>query len=248
MVAAALVLAVAVSAYWWLPLALRPMVFFGVRRVQVAGARYLAPETVVQAMGLRAGANVFDDLRVLERRVEGMGGITQVKVRRRLPATLLVEVVEEEPVALAQGPDGLVPLAKDGRPLPYDVARGPVDAPIVESGDRALLEALNRIQITDLGLYADVVAARARGGEVLLDLTQGRVRLDLPVDPEIVRSISAVRGDLAGRAIAWRELDGRFGKWVVVRKDEPRARGRTAAPERRPRKPAHPAVRSSRPA
>ena len=46
----------------------------------------------------------------------------------------------------------------------------------------------------------------------------GRVRLGLPVDPEVVRSVSAVRRDLAASGRQWRELDGRYRGWIVVRR------------------------------
>ena len=154
----------------------------------------------------------------LEQRLMHTGAYLEARVRRRLPATLTVFVVEKEPVALADPPDGLVPLARDGRALPYDVVRAPVDAPIVPAADGPLLEALGRVQVTDVGLFADVVSARERGGVVVLDLTQGRVRLDLPVDPGIVRSVAAVRRDLEARGVPWRELDGRFRGWIVVRR------------------------------
>ncbi len=203
---------------WWLPAALRPLAFFAVRRVEVHGVRYLAPDVVVAALGLGPEASVFDDRDALAERVRAMGGVVEAVVGRRLPGTLIVQVREAEPIALAQGPEGLVPVDRAGRPLPYDVTRSPVDAPVVADADRRLTEALGTIQTTDAGLYAEIASARARGKEVVLDVTQGRIRFELPVDPAVVRAVSAVRRDLAARALAWRELDGRFHRWVVVRK------------------------------
>jgi len=227
------------SAWWWLPVALRPLSFFAVRQIEVRGTRYLSPQAVVVAMGLRPRASVFDNLHEVERRLTDVVGIAGAKVVRILPATLRVEISEVEPVALAEGPDGLVPVAPDGRPLPYDVIQAPVDAPIVSAADRELLEALKQVQATDLGLYADVAAARSQGGELVLDMTRGRVRLDVPVDPEVVRSVSAVRRTLDSLKVSWRELDGRYRGWVVVRKD-----AETARPPVRPS--AHPSVRRAR--
>jgi hypothetical protein len=208
----------AVLSWWWVPMALRPMAFFGVRHVEVVGAHYLAPDVVVRTMDLRPGASVFDPLGPIEERLLRTGALTEARVRRHLPATLAVMIVEKEPVALAQGAQGLTPLSRDDRALPYDVTRAAVDAPIVADASAPLLEALGRIQVTDLGLFADVVSARSHGGEVVLDLTQGRVRLELPVDPQVVRSLSAVRRDLAASGRTWRELDGRYRGWIVVRR------------------------------
>jgi hypothetical protein len=214
-----LVLGVIVASYWWMPATLRRLSFFGVRRIQVSGTRYLTPEAVVRGMGLGDQANVFDDLGELTRRVESIGGVARATVTRRLPATLVVSIVEVEPVALAAGPSGLIPVGQDARPLPYDVVRAPVDAPIVSDANRPLLEGLAKVQQADLGLYTDVVSARLAGSEMVLDMVSGRLRLRTPVDPDVVRALSLVRGDLASRGTAWRELDGRFAKWIVVRKE-----------------------------
>lgn len=211
-------LLVVVSAWWWLPVVLRPLSFFAVRRVDVIGARYFDPAAVVAAMALRPGASVFDSRRAVEQTLESVPGVAEASVTRVLPGTLRVRITEVEPVALAEGPDGLVALGRDARPLPYDVARSPVDAPIVNAAEAPLLEALNEVQATDPGLFADVASARITAGDVVLDMTQGRVRLDLPVDRRIVESVSAVRRDLAARDVEWRELDGRFRGWVVVRR------------------------------
>jgi hypothetical protein len=202
-----------------MPVALRPLSFFAVRHVEVSGTRFLQPAAVVQGLGLRSDASVFDDLGTLERRLETLAGVASARVRRRLPSTLRVDVTEVEPVALAEGPAGLVPLARDARPLPYDVVAAPVDAPIVRDADRPLLEALRLVQTTDLELYGEVAAAQVHDGDLALDLNRGRVLLRLPVDPEVVRAVAAVWRDVTSNGLPWRELDGRFRRWVVVRRD-----------------------------
>jgi cell division septal protein FtsQ len=205
---------------WWGRVVLRRFRFFEVRRIEVVGTRYLAPAAIVAALGLRRGESVWSDVGAMERRVRSLGGIESVTVSRRLPATLRVVVVEVEPVALAQGPSGLVAVARDGRPLPYDPATAPVDAPVVERAEASLVAALALVQATELGLFADITAARpsdGAGGEVVLELEAGRLRLATPVDPAVVHAMVAVRRDLKARGQSWRELDGRFRGWVVVR-------------------------------
>jgi hypothetical protein len=113
-----------------------------------------------------------------------------------------------------------VPVGRDGRPLPYDPATTPVDAPVVRRGDARVLEALDVVRLSDPRLFAALTAARADGaggGEVVLELEQGRLRLGTPVDPAVVRAVAAVARDLAQLGRPWRELDGRFKGWVVVR-------------------------------
>jgi cell division protein FtsQ len=237
-VAAVAALAALATSPLWGPPVLRPLSFFAVRRVEVAGARYLDPGVVAEGMGLARTASIWDDLDAVERRLANVAGIRTAKVRRRVPGTLRVTVEEEEPVALADGPAGLVAVSAEGEPLPYDLTMAPVDAPIVPRADTALLAALATMRTTDLGFYAAITAASARRGEVVLEIDSGRVRFDLPIEPGVVRQVAAVQRELAASGTAWRELDGRFAGWVVVRR--PPAAAPAAAPARRPA-PARPA-------
>jgi hypothetical protein len=208
------------SAAWWGPLALRPFSFFAVRKIELVGVRYLAPELVVGALGLAPGASVWDRMGPLRDRVRSLQGVAEAEVSTRLPGTLRVRIREEEPVAFASGAAGLVPLGSGGRPLPYDPVRVVVDVPVVERAERGLVDALAAVRAADPGFYGAVAAAR-RGpaGSVELDLDSGgRVLLALPVDPTVVVSVASVERDLAVRSQPWRELDGRFAGWVVVRK------------------------------
>ncbi len=94
----------------------------------------------------------------------------------------------------------------------------PVDAPLLARIDGPVVRVLATIQATDLGLYAEISAARSRGGEVVLELNEGRVLLAPPMDAGVVRSVSAVRRDLAARSLPWLELDARYRGWVIVRR------------------------------
>ena len=240
-----------VTSYWWGPSILRRMDFFAVRRVEVRGTRYLAPRDVIRRMALAARASVFDDLDAIERRITSQSGIERARVSRRLPGTLVVEVGEVEPVALAEGPGGLIPLAADATPLPYDLQVAPVDVPVVQNAEPVLVKALATVQAADANLFRDVGSARSGRGEVVLELPQGRVRLATPVDPDKVQVVSMVRADIAGHGGNWQELDGRFQKWVVVRTAhaaEPVARPVAKSPSRQvsPRRPVRRGTRRAR--
>jgi len=224
------------SSPFWGPPALRPLRFFAVRRVEVTGARYLDPGVVAEGMGLPRSASIWDDLGAIERRLHNVAGIRSAKVSRRVPGTLRVVVEEEEPVALADGPEGLVAVDAAGEPLPYDLTVAPVDAPIVPRADTALLTALTTMRTTDLGFYAGITGATTRGREVVLELDSGRVRLDLPVEAGVIRQVAAVQRELATSGTAWRELDGRFRGWVVVRRVRPAATSAPAAAPSAPRR------------
>lgn len=204
----------------WGPPALRPFAFFAVRRVELVGARYLAPEVIVGSLALRPGASVWDRLGPMADRVRQLPGVAEAAVGRRLPGTLRVSVREVEPVALAVGAEGMVPVGADGRPLPYDPTRVVVDAPVVQRADPVLVQALDAVRMADPALFATIASARtAAGDELQLEVEdRGRLRLATPVRAEVVRAIAAVERDLESRSQAWRELDGRFGGWVVVRR------------------------------
>jgi len=207
----------------WGPWTLSRFRFFDVRRVEVRGARYVAPATIAGALGLTREASVWGNTKAMERRVAALAGVRSVDVARRLPGTLVVTVTEVEPVALAEGPAGLVPVDEGGR--------------LVEHADTALLAALATVRITDFGLFADIAAARAAaGGAVVLDLEDGRLRVGTPLDPAVVHAMAAVRRDLAARGQRWAELDGRFRGWVVVRRPaEPVRQVKAQRPARRVR-------------
>ncbi|HVO34088.1 MAG TPA: FtsQ-type POTRA domain-containing protein [Gemmatimonadales bacterium] len=231
--AIAVALVIAALSPWWGPVVLRRFAFFEVRRVEVVGARYLAPFQIVEALQLKPGASVWQDLGAMKRRVGLLGGVASVRVSRQLPAALHVEVTEVEPVALAAGPSGLVPVGADGRPLPYDPATAPVDAPVVERATPQLMAALATVQSADPALFGLVAAARSNGGAeggVVLELDSGRLLVGTPVSPAVVRAMSAVRRDLGSRGRSWQELDGRFQGWVVVRGGAHAAPARLARP------------------
>ena len=229
-VVVAVAMAGLVSVPWWGPWTLGHFRFFAVQRVEVDGARYLAPATIVAALALKPGASVWSNRKEMERRVGALAGVRAASVSRHLPYTLVVAVVEVEPVALAEGPAGLVAVDESGRPLPYDPVVVPVDVPVVERADARILAALETVRATDLGLFADIAAARAAaGGAVVLELEAGRLRVATPLDPAVVRAMSAVRRDLAAHGQEWVELDGRFRGWVVVRRSDAARPGQKAA-------------------
>lgn len=219
MVAAAGIAAVVLAPAWGPPV-LRPFGFFRVRRIELVGTQRLEPAMVVKALGLRREASVWDRLGRAAANVRALPGVADADVTRRLPATLRVTVREVEPVALAAGVSGLALVGADARPLPFDPARATVDVPVVRGAQPPVVAALVALRGADPTFYSEVVSARSGpAGSVELQLEGGgQVRLALPVDAVVVQSVAAVERDLDSRAQAWRELDGRFAGWVVVRR------------------------------
>lgn len=200
------------------PFALRQMAFFRIRRVEVVGARYLAPERIVEALGLATDQNLFDPVAEPKRRVEAVPGVVRVEIGRRVPGTLRVSVVEREPVGLAPGSTGLVPVDCDAAALPYDPARSGLALPIVERADSVLTRALCVVRAADSALYAAVQGVRAGGGgSVMLELGDQRVQLNGVPSTADVEAVALVRRHLEETGRAFAELDARYRGLVYAR-------------------------------
>lgn len=172
------------------PEALAEVEAFRVKEVELQGDRYLTQEEVAELLDLPTETSVWDDLEPFARRIRTHGLVDSVRVRRRLPGTLVVEVKEREPVALLPTPV-LTPVDRTGQELPLDPARHRLDLPILQpvrepwSEDlplvpgqiRLLTEEVARLAESDPGLSASL-------SEVALG-SEGHVMLRL-VDPEIL--------------------------------------------------------------
>jgi hypothetical protein len=201
------------------PVTLRHVGFFRVRQVELAGLRYLSPDSVLAALALKPDQNVFDDANAIERRAEALGGVVRAQVERKLPGTLKVSILERVPVAFTPGLDRLVALDGDGRALPYDPAGTSLDLPMIERTDSLLVRALSVVRLADSALFQDVDGARrgSRGG-ITLELSAARVIFPGVPAPEDVRTVGAVRRHLASTGRRYDELDARYEGWIVVRR------------------------------
>jgi cell division protein FtsQ len=231
LIAFALVAAAAGSSPFWGPPALRHVPWFAADRVEVAGARLLAPHEVVQASGVRIGMNVWADPAAWEAALRRHPVIASAEVERKLPSTLRIRIVEKRPVAFLSGT--LRPATAAGEILPVDPARVPVDLPIAGTApdgasrvrDRATLRVLAeaaRLSDADPMLMARVseVGIR-RDGATRLVMAAPRAEVLLAsgaAEPRLTQ-LRAALADVdrrlpgGGRAV----LDARFADQVVVR-------------------------------
>ncbi len=191
--------------------------FFRVRRVEIAGLQYLAPAKVMASMGLGPDATVFDDLVTARRRLGAVPGVVSAGVRRRLPGTLEIVVVEAVPVALAPRSGGMALLDSSGNVLPFDPAVTAPDLPVAASVDRRVARVLARVQQHDPALFARVRTAWRVKDDVLLDVDGRRLWFGPAVTAEEIRAVMAVEQDLARQGRQYQELDGRYAGQVIVR-------------------------------
>lgn len=202
----------------WARRAASSLSFFRVRHVEVSGVRYLAPPEVVRRLGADTSTSVWTDLVPLERRVEEHPLVADAVVSRRLPGTLVVRVTENRPVALVAARGGLRAYDANGRLLPIDPSRAPLDLPVAASRDTALFRFLADLRGAAPVLYDRVSEVRReRRNEVLLAIPPVRVRAMLDVAPERLGEILPVEQDLARRQARVAELDLRYRDQVIAR-------------------------------
>ena len=200
------------------PRLLRRLEFFRIRRVEIAGLRYLAPAKVMAALKLDSRSSVFDDLAGAASRVRAVPGIESAELRRRLPGTLEIVLEEAVPVALAPRPSGMALLDSSGKVLPFDPAASAPDLPIAATPDRVVARVLASVLVNDPVLFARIRAAWRVQDDVIIDLDGRRLWLGPAVTAEDIRAVMAVAQDLARQGRNYRELDGRFAGQVIVRR------------------------------
>jgi cell division septal protein FtsQ len=203
----------------WLgaPKVLHRLDFFRIRRVEIAGLQYLPAAKVIAALELGSEASVFDDLSAAGGRVRALPGVASATVRRRLPGTLEIEVVEAVPVALAPRSGGMALLDSSGKVLPFDPAASAPDLPIAASADPRVARVLASVQQHDPVLFALVRTAWRVRDDVLLDVDGRRFWFGPAVTAEDIRAVMAVAQDLARQGRKYHELDGRYAGQVIVR-------------------------------
>ncbi len=216
----------------WAPALLRHLPGSEVRRVEVVGTMYVAPDAVLDAAGIRPDQSVFDDFQEAESRVAEHPLISSARISARGWRTLRIEVQELVPVALA-GARELLPVMGDGTILPIDPARTRVDLPVlavpVRLGEGRLLDgeglrvlqSFARVHERDPGLAAIVAdVRRAPGGGIVLGLleSQDAIEVWLPADASeaVLRRVRATLADLDRRRWTARRLEARYQGQVVV--------------------------------
>ena len=230
--AAALVLGLAV-----VPLVLRQLGTFNVRRVEVRGTRYLAPHEALRASGITRAANIFDDFSVWRDSLERHPLIASARIEREWPSTIRLLIEEADPIALVAGTSSpLQPIAADGQLLPIDPTRLDLDLPVIagpsispvkgkkpvaSARTRRVLGVLEVIRNIEPEMYGWISEAEEVPGGL-------RIRLRAPVSAEALlpalpeeaqlRRLRLALADLAARKDMVRliRIDARFRDQIVV--------------------------------
>lgn len=231
-------LAAAGTSPLWAPRVLRRIDWFAADRVEVNGARLLAPHEVLAASGIRIGVNVWEDPAAWEAALRRHPVIAEARVTRELPSTLRIRIVEKMPAALVQA-GTLRAATAEGDLLPVDPARAAVDLPVLPGparadargrvGDadvRAALAEVGRLTSLEPALMARVSEVRP-AGRGQLRLVLGRPAMDVVLregmDAPALLRLRAALDEVGRRAAAdttrrgRTQVDARFDDQVVVR-------------------------------
>lgn len=207
---------------------------FRVEAIELEGARFLELDEAIRTAAVEPGSSVWDDPAAWESRLEAHALVRSARVRRRLPATLVLVVEEEEPVALVPTPV-LEPVDRMGRYLPLDPAQHRLDLPVIRP--RPATDSEERpSQAQVLPLTRAVERLRAdpvffgRVSEVSVE-QDGSLSIRWGADPEVVFRLDGVvepqrvkqgvevlaHALQADRRRQPRAVDLRFADQVVVR-------------------------------
>ena len=215
---AAVVAVIVLSLPWSGPVALHNLAFFRVRKVEIRGAVYLTPSEILGKLRVDSSANVWDDPSPLVARLMTHPQIRSVTVTRKLPATLVVRVQENMPVALVPNAKGFAVIDGHGLPLPIDPAATKLDLPILAGRDTAIARLLAELRAGYPTLFGRVSEVRRQGrNELLVRLPATRIRALNSVTADRLAEVTAVEDDLARRHVAVVELDLRYRDQVIAR-------------------------------
>ena len=89
---------------------------FNIKEINVHGNSVLADEEIRRVSGLVTGVNIFGvSLGEAEDNIMSMGYVESVKIKRHLPSTINITVVEEVGVGYIKAEEGYVIITADGR-------------------------------------------------------------------------------------------------------------------------------------
>jgi cell division protein FtsQ len=212
------ILLLAAGAPFWAPLLFRQLSFFRVRRVEIIGARYVPISDILERLHVDTSASVWDPTQPLVARLASHPQLRRVRVHRKLPGTIVVEIEENPPVALIPSNDGFHAYDARGVALPVDLARTPVDAPVLTRRDVGVLRLLGDLRNEAPAIYDRVSEVRVAGeDELVLDLAGTPVRTMRDVTAARLADVEPVEEDLAHRGLHPAEIDLRYRDQVIAR-------------------------------
>ena len=104
--------------------------FFRMQHIKVVGNHMLPEQDIITSSGLTTGGNLFGcDLDTATKRLKEQPMIEQALLIREPPETLVISLVERQPVAMINTPKNLLGL--DAKGIVFPLPSVPVDMPVV---------------------------------------------------------------------------------------------------------------------
>jgi cell division protein FtsQ len=202
----------------WAPFLMRHMPYFRVRRVEIVGARYVAPSDILSRLHVDTMASIWDPTKPLAERIATHPDIAAAVVGRKLPGTLVVQVTERTPVALVPGSTGFLVFDERGTSLRLDPSRVAVDVPVLSQRDTTVLRLLGAMRAKMPTLYARLSEVRLVGRDgLVLQFKNWPVRVLRDVTLERLADIDPIEADLVRRHVRVAEIDLRYRDQVIAR-------------------------------
>ena len=208
---------------------------FRITDVEITGLESLERGDVLALLAVTHESSVWTPTDTWERRLVAHPLLKEAHVERRMPGTLVVELVERRPVALAPTPT-LEPVDRDGVRLPLDPAERRMDLPVLETTgmpapgarllparDRRLAAEVARLMEADTAFLQMVSEVSMRDDKTIV-ARWSEPRVEFLLTPGAparrLREGLAVLSDALGRDPSQvpTEIDLRFADQVVVRR------------------------------
>jgi len=199
---------------------------FAFARVELEGGRVVEPRWVESTLAPLRGENLLRlSLPAVERLVRASPWVAEVRLAKRLPDALRVELRERRPAALLRTAEGLVVLDEHGAPIaPWQPGAAPGDLLLVSVGGAPTVDLGGALAVAD-----ELARAAPAWGRTLSEvevLAEDEFRLDLGALPfpllvragtlaERLPTLGALLPELARRYPALGAVDLRFERRIV---------------------------------
>jgi cell division protein FtsQ len=241
-----------VAAGWWAAVAIAEAPVLRVDRIVVTGTQHLSNGEVLALLdGLRGRNILFLNLQDWRRQVLASPWVADATIRRTLPRTVEVRIVERRPIAIGRVGDALFLVDEHGDEIDeYGPRYAGFDLPIVDglARDGAQEAAANerRVQLAsrllrDVRTRPDLArrisqldVSDPRDAVVIVDQDSTRVRLGDERFVERLQSYVDLAPTLREQVPSIDYVDLRFGERVYVGSQAGVATAPPAAPPRRP--------------
>lgn len=118
---------------------------FDINKIEVHGNSVLKDEQIIKASGIVEGVNIFGiSVKETKENIKSLGYVENVKIKRVLPSTVKITVVEEAGVAYLKAEDGFVIIAADGRCI--DITDGSDENNSVKTPDLPLIKGMKNVK------------------------------------------------------------------------------------------------------